>query len=69
MREQRVCAVRRWLFCALAVQRWGDVRERLSSALIGVKGASLHATQELEVNPMARLKLLIVRGVIVRFQS
>lgn len=38
-----------------------SLRERISSALIGVKGASLNASQEFEVNPMARLKLLIVR--------
>lgn len=36
------------------------VGERVSSALIGVKGASLHPSQELEENPMTRLKLLIV---------
>ena len=40
-----------------------SLRERISSALIGVKGASLNASQEFEVNPMARLKLLVVRTI------
>ncbi|GJE93713.1 3-hydroxy-3-methylglutaryl-coenzyme A reductase [Phanerochaete sordida] len=41
-----------------------SLRERISSALIGVKGASLNASQEFEVNPMARLKLLILAAFL-----
>ena len=41
------------------------LRERMSAALIGVKGASLNASQEFEVNPMARLKLLIVSALVM----
>lgn len=35
--------------------------ERWSSALLGVKGSSLTRNYEFEENPMARLKLLLVR--------
>jgi hypothetical protein len=52
---------------ASAVPR--SLRERLSSALLGVKGASLNATQEFEINPMARLKLLIVSTTILVIQK
>lgn len=44
-----------------------SLRERLSATLIGVKGASLNASQEFEVNPMARLKLLIVSQLDTEF--
>lgn len=43
-----------------------NLRERLSAALIGVKGASLNASQEFEINPMARLKLLVVSSTTGR---
>lgn len=42
-----------------------SLRERLSSALLGVKGASLKTSDEFDVNPMARLKLLIVSLLVV----
>ena len=35
--------------------------ERLSNALLGVKGSSLTRTYDFEENPMTRLKLLLVR--------
>lgn len=38
------------------------VSERLFANVFGVKGSSLRPAQEFEENPMARLKLLLVRG-------
>ena len=39
-----------------------SVGERLFANVFGVKGSSLGPAQEFEENPMARLKLLLVRS-------
>ena len=41
--------------------------ERWSSALLGVKGSSLTRNYEFEENPMARLKLLLVRRLHIDY--
>ena len=38
-----------------------SLSERLSNALLGVKGSSLTKNYDFDENPMSRLKLLLVR--------